>query len=274
MSYASETKEKVHALFKKTSPLRLALMVSSLPIFIAAWWIFALYLQGQNFYYLPTPLEVWNALILSWELDPVTHQPLLANINASLGRFLLGFVIAIVVAVPLGLLIGYSSLIDAFSKPIIEVLRPVPPIAWVPFLLLALGLFWGPVITIFIGVFFPVLSNVIFGVRSVDPLLIDVAKTQGASNRQVFTKVIFPFSIPFIMAGLKIGVGIGWMCIVAAELFAAQGGGIGVLITAGQTIGRYDIMFAGMVVVGLLGIVTLTVSEYLEKRVKIWMGMM
>jgi NitT/TauT family transport system permease protein len=274
MNYSSETKSGLRAYLTRSDPLRIGLMVSSLPLFIAGWWLLSIYLQGQNFYYLPTPLEVWNALVASWEWDPVTHQPLLANINASLGRFALGFVIAIVIAVPLGLLIGYSYLIDAFSKPIIEVLRPVPPIAWVPFLLLSLGLFWGPVITIFIGVFFPVLSNVIFGVRSVDPLLIDVAKTQGASNRQVFTKVIFPFSIPFIMAGLKIGVGIGWMCIVAAELFAAQGGGIGVLITAGQTIGRYDIMFAGMVVVGLLGIVTLTVSEYLEKRVKIWMGMM
>ncbi len=274
MIHLSETKREIHTFFSRSNLLRIGLMISSLPLFIAAWWLLAVYLQGQNFYYLPTPLEVWNAMVQAWTWDPVTHQSLLANINASLGRFMIGFVLAMIVAVPLGLVIGYSPLVDAFSKPIVEVLRPVPPIAWVPFLLLALGLFWGPVITIFIGVFFPVLSNVIFGVRSVDPLLIDAARTQGASKWQVFSKVIFPSSVPYIMAGLKIGVGIGWMCIVAAELFAAKGGGVGVLITAGQTIGRYDIMFAGMIVIGVLGIVTLTVSEFLEKRVKKWMGMM
>ena len=274
MSRLSESRSTIHTFFARSNLLKVGLMVSSLPLFIAAWWLLALFLQGQHFYYLPTPLEVWNALVQAWSWDPVTHQSLLTNINASLGRFIVGFLLAMSMAVPLGLIIGYSSIVDAFTKPIVEVLRPVPPIAWVPFLLLALGLFWGPVITIFIGVFFPVLSNVIFGVRSVEPLLIDAAKTQGASKWQMFAKVIFPSSVPYIMAGLKIGVGIGWMCIVAAELFAAKGGGVGVLITAGQAIGRYDIMFAGMVVIGVLGIVTLALSEFLEKRVKKWMGMM
>ncbi|KQM11904.1 hypothetical protein AOA80_06015 [Methanomassiliicoccales archaeon RumEn M1] len=264
----------MRGVFSRDNLPKVVLAVSSLPIFIAAWWLLALYLQGQGYFYLPTPLEVWDALVLAWTWDPVTHQSLLSNIGASLGRFVVGFALAVGLAVPIGLIIGYSSLVEAFSKPILEILRPVPPIAWVPFLLLSLGLYWGPVITIFIGVFFPVLSNMIFGVKSVDPLLIDVARTQGASNKQVFTKVVLPSSIPYIMTGLKIGVGIGWMCIVAAELFAAQGGGIGVLITAGQSIGRYDIMFAGMVVVGLLGIVTLALSEFLERRVKIWTGMM
>lgn len=248
-------------------------MVSSIPIFIGIWWMLAIYLQGQNFYYLPTPMEVLQALNQSLTLDPATRLSLWANIYASLVRFLLGFLLAVAVAVPLGLLIGFSRYANALARPTVEMLRPIPPIAWVPFLLLAFGFFYGPIVTIFVGVFFPILSNVIFGVNSVDPLIVDAARTQGANKWQVFTKVIFPSSIPYLMTGIKIGLGVGWMCIVAAEFIAAEGGGVGAIIVGGQTIGRYDIMFAGMVTVALLGLATLAFSTLIERRVTKWMGM-
>lgn len=253
--------------------IKTSLSIISLPIFLAIWWMLALYFQGQGYQFLPTPPEVWEALVQSWTQDPATRVSLLANIYASLVRFLLGFILAMVIAVPLGLIIGYSEYANALAWPTVEVLRPIPPIAWVPFLLLAAGFFWGPILTIFIGVFFPVLSNVIFGVRGVDPLIIDAAKTQGANRWQVFSKVMFPSSIPYMMAGVKIGLGVGWMCIVAAEMLAAQGGGVGAIIVGGQTVGRYDIMFAGMIAVAILGILTLVAGTLIEGRVKKWMGM-
>jgi NitT/TauT family transport system permease protein len=253
--------------------VKTSLMLLSIPIFIAIWWLLAVYLQGQNFYYLPTPQEVLQALNQAITLDPATRLPLMSNVWASLTRFLIGFLVALLIAVPLGLLIGYSLYADAAARPTIELLRPIPPIAWVPFLLLAFGFFWGPIFTIFIGVFFPIISNVIFGVKSVDPLLLDAAKTQGANGWQVFTKVVFPSSIPYLMTGIKIGLGVGWMCIVAAEFFAAQGGGVGAIIVGGQSIGRYDIMFAGMVTIALLGIATLALSTLAERWVQKWMGM-
>jgi NitT/TauT family transport system permease protein len=185
----------------------------------------------------------------------------------------LGFLLAVAIAVPLGLLIGFSSYTNALARPTVELLRPIPPIAWVPFLLIAFGFFYGPIITIFIGVFFPILSNVIFGVYSVDPLIIDAARTQGANKWQVFSKVIFPSSIPYLMTGIKIGLGVGWMCIVAAEFIAAEGGGVGAIIVGGQVIGRSDIMFAGMVTIAFLGIATLAISTLVEREVKRWMGM-
>jgi ABC-type nitrate/sulfonate/bicarbonate transport system permease component len=259
--------------FTRENLIKTFLMIVSLPIFLAFWWMLALYFQGQNFYYLPTPPEVLDALVQSWTMDPATRLSLAANIYASLVRFLLGFLLALGLAVPLGLIIGYSSYANALALPVVELLRPIPPIAWVPFLLLAASFFWGPILTIFIGVFFPVLSNVIFGVRSVDPLIIDAAKTQGANRWQVFSKVVFPSSIPYMMTGVKIGLGVGWMCIVAAEMLAAQGGGVGAIIVGGQTVGRYDIMFAGMIAVAILGILTLLVGSLVEGRVKKWMGM-
>jgi NitT/TauT family transport system permease protein len=216
---------------------------------------------------------VLNAWLISLNRDPVTGLPLLTNVFSSLTRFSSGFVLAFVIAVPLGLLIGYSSLIDAFTKPVIELLRPIAPIAWVPFLLLSLGFFWGPVITIFIGVIFPMLSNVIFGVKSVDPLLLEVAKTQGANKIQTFVKVYLPSSVPYIMTGVKVGVGVGWMCIVAAEFQSAVGGGVGSIIVSGMGVGRYDIAFAGMLTIAILGMLTLWGSTLIERGVLKWMGM-
>jgi ABC-type nitrate/sulfonate/bicarbonate transport system permease component len=253
--------------------IKLFLMIISLPVFLLTWWGISSYLYTQNFFYLPTPQDVWEALVQSVTYDPATGVPLAESIYASLRRFLTGFIIAFALAVPLGLLLGKSQLIMAFSRPIVEVLRPVPPIAWVPFLFLAFGFFWGPVMAIFIGVFFPILENTIFGVRSVDPVLIDAAKTQGALNGKIFLKVILPSSVPYIMAGVKIGLGVGWMCIVAAEFFGAQGGGVGSMIVNGQAIARYDIMFAGMVTVAMLGLTTYLLSSYIEKKVLEWMGM-
>ena len=259
--------------FNRANLLKYSLMASSIPIFIAFWWLLSLYLYGRNFYYLPAPNEVLNAWLISIKLDPVTRLPLLTNVLSSLTRFFSGFLLAFAIAIPLGLLIGYSSLVDAFTKPVIELIRPIAPIAWVPFLLLSLGFFWGPVLTIFIGVFFPMLSNVVFGVRSVDPLLLDVAKTQGASRVQTFIKVYLPSSVPFIMTGVKVGVGVGWMCIVAAEFQSAAGGGVGSIIVSGMGVGRYDIAFAGMLTIAVLGILTLWGASLIERGVLKWMGM-
>jgi NitT/TauT family transport system permease protein len=266
---------KKYSLFLKENEkaIKYFLMFISLPVFLAIWWELSSYLYTQDFFYLPKPTEVWDALVQSVTRDPATGVPLADNIMASLNRFMTGFLLAFIVAVPLGLVLGRSVFINSFSRPIIEVMRPIPPIAWVPFLFLSFGFFWGPVMAIFIGVFFPVLENAIFGVRSVDPILIDAARTQGASNRNIFVKVILPSSVPFIMAGVKIGLGVGWMCIVAAEFFGAQGGGVGSMIVNGQAIARYDIMFAGMVTVAMLGLVTYITSSYIEKKVSRWMGM-
>jgi NitT/TauT family transport system permease protein len=257
----------------KGNLLKYSLLASSMRLFIAFWWLLSLYLYGQNFFYLPTPNEVLTAWLTSVNRDPATGLPLLTNVLSSLTRFFSGFFLAFAIAVPLGLLIGYSSLVEAFSKPVIEILRPIAPIAWVPFLLVSLGFFWGPVITIFIGVIFPILSNVVFGVRSVDPLLLDVAKTQGASETQIFTKIYLPSSVPFIMTGVKVGVGVGWMCIVAAEFQSAKGGGVGSIIVSGMGIGRPDITFAGMLTIAILGILTLWGTNLIERGVLKWMGM-
>ena len=239
-------------------------VIISLAGFVAVWWVGAMYLRSD---YLPAPPEVWNAFIRSFtQDDPVLGINMWQNIFVSLQRFVAGFLLAFVIAVPVGLMMGFSKLADLLVKPIIELFRPIPPIAWVPFFLLFLGIFWGPIVIIFIGVFFPLLSSVYFGVKSVDPILLDAARTQGAGRGAIFSKVILPYTVPYIMTGIRIGLGIGWMCIVAAEMIGATGGGIGYYISVQGEIGNYPAMFAGIAVIAILGILTTGLSGYIEKR--------
>ncbi|HSA35777.1 MAG TPA: ABC transporter permease, partial [Methanomassiliicoccales archaeon] len=188
-------------------------------------------------------------------------------------RFVLGFVLALALAIPLGLAMGYSKIFELLAKPVVEVFRPIPPIAWVPLFILVFAYFWGPIMVIFVGVLFPLLSNIYFGVKSVDPILLDAARTQGASRFQIFTKVVFPYTIPFLMTGIRIGMGIGWMCIVAAEMIGVQGGGLGYyILTMALTLGLYDQMFAGLIVVAILGLLTTGIMQYLENVTNRRMG--
>ncbi|HUL38980.1 MAG TPA: ABC transporter permease subunit [Methanomassiliicoccales archaeon] len=174
---------------------------------------------------------------------------------------------------PLGLLMGFFGTFERLTKPVVEIFRPIPPIAWTALFLIMLGLFWGPIVVIFIGVFFPLLSNVIFGVKSVDRYLIDAAKTLGANRFQVFTKVIFPATVPYMMTGITIGLGIGWMCIVAAEMVSVVGGGVGYYIYINGVIGRWPYMYGGMVVIAILGILTVGLSRIAENRLSKQMGL-
>jgi ABC-type nitrate/sulfonate/bicarbonate transport system permease component len=249
----------------------LGFIIISLVGFISLWYVIAHYFYVSD--YLPSPELVWKAFINSFEHnDPVMGINMWQNIIKSLERFAYGFLLAFIVAVPVGLIMGTSKIFDMLIKPIVEVFRPIPPIAWVPIFLLALGMFWGPIIVIFIGVFFPLLSSVYFGVKSVDPVLLDAAKTQGAGKLDIFGKVILPSTVPFIMSGIRIGLGIGWMCIVAAEMIGARGGGIGYYISIQGEIGNYPGVFAGIVVIAILGILTTGASGYLEQLLNKRMG--
>jgi ABC-type nitrate/sulfonate/bicarbonate transport system permease component len=251
--------------------INLGIVILSLSSFTAVWWAVALYL---NIAYLPTPPVVFKAFFESFYInDPNLGNKMGQNIVVSGERFIGGFFLALVIAVPLGLLMGFLSSINTFAKPIIELLRPIPPIAWVPFFFVAFGTFWNPILTVFIGAFFPILTNVILGVRSVEPAMLDAARTQGARRVDLFSKVILPFSVPYLMTGITIGLGVAWMCIVAAEWYGAVGGGVGYyIIISGQT-AFYANMFAGMIVIALLGLSTVTLSGYLESLIKKRMGM-
>lgn len=263
--------EDVKELLNKPLIKNSIVTVISLGMFIMTWWAVSIL---ANLVYIPTPWEAMDALVRSFvEVDPNLGITMWQNIYASLKRFVLGFVLALALAIPLGLAMGYSKIFELLAKPVVEVFRPIPPIAWVPLFILVFAYFWGPIMVIFVGVLFPLLSNIYFGVKSVDPILLDAARTQGASRLQIFTKVVFPYTIPFLMTGIRIGMGIGWMCIVAAEMIGVQGGGLGYyILTQALTLGLYDRMFAGLIVVAILGLLTTGIMQYLENLTNRRMG--
>lgn len=262
-----------------TNWVKLVLGIVSVAIFIAAWAAVSLYLSGSGSTlsrYLPGPGLVAEAFFSSF-VEPVPgldYTRMGDMIASSLIRVFWGFLLALLVALPLGLLMGSFRALEAMGKPIVEMIRPIPPLAWVPVFLMVFKSFWGPIGIVFVGVFFPVLLNVIFGVKSVDQKLIDAARTLGAKRSAIFTKVVIPTIVPYMMTGIKVGLGVGWMCIVAAEMMPIRGGtGVGYYVWLSADLGRYDFTYATMLVIGLLSILTTGVAELIERRVSRWWGM-
>jgi NitT/TauT family transport system permease protein len=248
-----------------------AIAVISLSLFIIAWWIISIIADTPA---IPTPLETWKALVdLYVNGDRMTHISLGQYVSSSLSTFIKGFLLAFAVSVPMGLVLGYSKPLRDFASPVIEVLRPIAPIAWAPIFMISLGYAIGPVLVVFVGIFFPLLTNVIFGVRKIDPNWIDAAKTLGATQMQVFYKVMIPSAVPYVMNGIKIGLGIGWMCIVAAELYATPLGGIGFYLASQAAVGNWPGAFAALVIIGLLGLLTVGVADLIHRTVSKRMGM-
>lgn len=265
MSFYYDPHNKYHRL------LRTALItVASLIVFVEIWWVVSIVAHNPA---IPTPLETWNALAdLYKNGDPMTGLTLWDYISSSVSTFLKGFLLALVVALPVGLFLGSFKTLNDFVNPMIEVLRPIAPIAWAPIFMLAINYSIGPVLVVFVGIFFPLLTNVIFGVKKMEPNYSDAAKTLGASDLQIFIKVLIPSVVPYLMNGIKVGLGVGWMCIVAAELYATPLGGIGFFLAEQASAGYWEGAFAAIVVIAVLGILTSGVADYIHRVISRRMG--
>jgi ABC-type nitrate/sulfonate/bicarbonate transport system permease component len=173
---------------------------------------------------------------------------------ASLKRVLVGFGLAVLIAVPLGIAIGWWSTVDDFLAPFVDFLRPIPPMAWIP-----IGVLWfgigdpQNIFIILIGAVFPILLNTAAGFRGVSRTLIWAAFTLGGTRRQILREIAIPSALPMIVTGLRIGLGAGWMALVAAELVAARAG-LGYLIEDSRSYLFTEKVMVGMLVIGLLGL--------------------
>lgn len=221
----------------------------------------------------PTPAETWTAIVKLFTVgDSMTGYSAWDYIGSSLGTFLKGFAVALVIAYPLGLVLGRSAILRDLLCPALDVIRPIAPVAWAPVFVILMGYQLGPLCVVLIGAFFPLLTSVMFGVMKIDRNWIDAIKTLGANESQVFTKVVVPSSIPYLMNGVKTGLGIGWMCIVSAELYASPVGGLGFFISNYAQSGNWPNVFAGIVIIGLLGLITMIVAEALNRAINKRMG--
>ncbi len=241
---------------------------------------------------IPTIKEVFDVIIHPFQNPPhLDSKPLFQTVYISVLRVAIGFFAATITAVPLGLLIGRSKIADKLISPSIEMLRPICPIAWIPLAIIFFGFssfgtaIWGQqswqhdtldqlkfamVFVIWWGAFFPILLNSIAGSRGVKKLYIDSAKVLGVSGSKMFFFVIFPASLPRILIGLRVGMGIAWMVIVAAEFFPGTNTGLGYMIATSHQVSAYEYTFAAIICIGGLGLLMNKGMEFISAKINKW----
>ncbi len=227
------------------------LSITGLMVFFGIW-TFAAWVELAPRKFLPLP---WEVVQRGWALTSKTFsgQTLQGHLAASLERYLLGFLLAAAVGVPLGLLMGWYRWLDNIVTPLFDSLRFIAPIAWVPFAALWFGTgIGGPMMIIFAGAFPPCLINAYRGARFVDKKYIEAAQVYGASGLRIVKEVLLPASLPSIIAGLRISAGAGWQSLIGAELIAANSG-IGLMMVRGQGALDTSIVMVGMIAVGIIG---------------------
>jgi ABC-type nitrate/sulfonate/bicarbonate transport system permease component len=214
---------------------------------------------------IPPPSEVFVAMFTM-----ARSGELWDHVLASSKRVLIAWALVVIVAVPLGIAMGWSTRFRRYIEPLIELLRPIPPLAWIPISILWFGIgLTQNLFIIVIGVFFPVLLNTIHGVKGIDPVLIRAGRNLGAPPRKLLMKVVLMGALPAIFNGLRVGLGVAWMVVVAAELVAATSG-LGFMIQDARNFLRTDIIFMGMFMIGFMGILMDVLLRYAARPLLAW----
>ncbi|HVP30695.1 MAG TPA: ABC transporter permease [Myxococcota bacterium] len=229
---------------------RIARSVPSLAVaalLVSVWWGLVIATGSAIF---PTPWQV-----VTGTLELVRDGTLWGHIGASLFRVGTGFSLAVVVGVPLGLWMGWVRGAFATLNPIFQMLRPISPIAWIPIAILWFGVGnASPIYLIFISSVFPMIVQTTAGVHTIERRYLWAAENFGVSRYTLFTRVVIPAALPQIIVGMRIGLGVAWLVVVAAEMIALRSG-LGYLIIDSRNAGnRYDLVIAGMIVIGLIGL--------------------
>lgn len=221
--------------------------------------------QLVNQLLLPSPLAVLKASI-----DQATNGILLPNILASLQRVLFGYALAVVVGVGLGLFVGWNRLLFTIFNPVIEALRPIPPIAWIPLAILWFGLTNDAAYYIvFIGPVFPIFVTTAAAVRATGKHYVNAALCLGATEWALLTSIILPGAMPEIFTALRVGIAVAWTCVVAAELVAAQSG-LGYQMWLNRELFKSADVIFGMLIIGFLGFASNYAVLVVERRLLRW----
>lgn len=219
-------------------------------------------------YLFPSPFEVLQGM---GEL--LYNGTLIEHITVSLFRFLAGYLIAAAAGIGIGLILGWYGRLWSIIDPVVQVIRPISPIAWSPFIVLWFGIGDLPAIVIvFIAAFFPVLLSTVSAVSRVDQVYLKVARNFGIRQPAILFKIIFPAAFPYIVSGLHIALGSAWVFLVAGEMIGTQSG-LGFLIIDARNTLRSDLLLAGMVFIGLSGLGLDKAIKFIEKRVAARWGM-
>jgi NitT/TauT family transport system permease protein len=216
-------------------------------VLVGVWWVLVKATQSVIF---PTPWQV-----VSGTLELAADGTLWEHIGASLFRVAAGFGIAVLLAIPLGLWMGWVHGAFVTLNPLFQILRPISPIAWIPIAILWFGVGnISPIFLIFIASVFPMIVQTTAGVHTIEKRYLRAAENFGVPRGKLFRQVVFPATLPQIIVGMRIGLGVAWLVVVAAEMIALRSG-LGYLIIDSRNAGnRYDLVIAGMIIIGLIGL--------------------
>ncbi|MFD4423012.1 ABC transporter permease [Agromyces sp. NPDC058484] len=238
----------------------LTLNLVSVAAGVLLWW--ALSAAGLR---LPSPVEV---AVRGWEL--LIDGTLISDLVASLTRVLVGFALGTLVAIPVGFLMGWYAWTRGLFEPWIQFFRTIPPLAIIPLAIVLLGIGEEPkILVIFLAAFFACVISTFQGVVTIDRTLINAARVLGAKDAGIFLRVVVPASVPFILVGMRVGLGAAWATLVAAELIAAQAG-LGYRMQQAQLYYDLPTIFVGLITIGILGLLMDRALLFAEKKLTGW----
>ncbi|WP_292463280.1 ABC transporter permease [Methanolobus sp.] len=260
----------------KNNSVELLSVVSALII----WQVTAVYIV-QNKFFLPSFTDVAAAFIITVSRQGVfpflsmnLELPvLLVDTLYSLMHFFIGLIAALAIGIPVGMLMGWFKSVERVFDPLIEIIRPIPPLAWIPFAIIWIGLNpFGAGFVIFIGALFPIIINTFTGFKSVPRIYVEAAKVLGCNtDRELMRRVAIPSALPSIAAGVRIAMGVGWMCLVAAEMFGVSRNGLGFKIWHNYYLHHMDFVLVYMLFLGFLGLlIDRLLRSYLEDKFFKW----
>lgn len=241
------------------------LPVLAITLVVIGWILFS----TNNPRLMPSPIAVWERLIKTF-VKPIAKTSLFGHAWASLSRVLIALLISWIFGISFGILIGWNRNFKAFFGSIFEVIRPIPPIAWIPIIIMWFGIGEFPkVLLVFIGTFVPLVINTSVGISMVDKINLDVGKVFGGSDRQILADIVVPTALPSIFAGIRTSVSSGWTTVLAAEMLGAQKG-LGALVTRGWQASDMSLVLVAVITIAIIGSILSTLISKLEKVVCPW----
>lgn len=261
-----DREQKTNTARKQRTKYRLISLLSII-VFLAVWYVATAVLELAPSYSLPSPVKVFQTFITKLTSTAPDGATLGQHFLASLQVATYGYVLGAVIGVPLGIAMGWFDWVDKMIRPVFDFLKPIPPIALIPVMIVIFGIsIQAKAVLIFFSTVIPCILNSYSGIRQTRQIHLWVSQTFGATNRQQLFTVAIPSALPMIFAGLRVAMGSSWMALVAAELLASTKG-LGYLISIGRSLLRSDLIIVGILCLGMIGIVISLLFDVIEKHV-------
>ncbi|MTI59856.1 MAG: ABC transporter permease [Firmicutes bacterium] len=245
----------------------LILSIISIVVFLFIWYLCTAILELVPAKTLPDPVKVFSTFINKFTNPNPDGGTLIEHTLASLRTALTGYTIALIIGIPLGILMAWYKSIDLLVRPLFDLLKPIPGVAWIPLMIVVLGIgIRSKAAVVFFSAVVPCILNSYTGIRQTRDVHLWVARTFGATNFQMLRKIAIPTALPYIMTGARVALGSAWIAIVAAELLGSTKG-LGFMIQQSRGIFRPDIIIVGMITIGICGAILTYILTLIEKKV-------